>query len=195
LLSRRYRGASVLQHSGVAVAGTAAVATLAVLGTGFVGALGQRVSAAGTVSDPSTVTRQNQYRGLEHLASIAPWHGLGLSAAGRVNTSGSIFYGNPAGATAPVGAASGGPDVVSTNWILGWWVDGKYLALPIIGLLIGLALANVRRTSGLVLLLVLVSSVFSNAILFPVTWLAVGLALAELPAWSPKPPVAAARAT
>jgi hypothetical protein len=180
LLSGRYRGNRVLHRSVVAVVATAVIAALAMPGTGLVSAVGQRISTAGTASDPSTATRLDQYTGLNQLAAVAPWHGLGLSAAGRVDTSGTIFYGDAASA---VGV---GPDVVATNWILGWWVDGKYLALPIIAVLIGLALANVRRTSGLLLLLILVSSVFSNAILFPVTWLAVGLALAELPVRSPK---------
>jgi hypothetical protein len=56
---------------------------------------------------------------------------------------------------------------VASNWILGWWVDGGLLAIPLILLFAWAALTRLTTTSGLVLLAVLVNSLFSNAMLIP----------------------------
>jgi hypothetical protein len=122
---------------------------------------------AGGANQLSVHTRTAQIASLESLSTRAPWHGLGLSAAGRVDVSGKIIAGRA-------------KNSVATNWILGWWVDAKYLAIPIIALLIGLALRNIGRASGLLLGMVLLNSFYSNAVIEPLTWLVVGLALADL---------------
>jgi hypothetical protein len=126
-----------------------------------------RVSAGGA-NQLSVRARNAQRASLELLASRAPWHGLGLSAAGRVGVTGTITSG-PA------------PNSVASNWVLGWWVDAKYLAIPIIALLVGLALRTIGRASGLLLAMVLLNSLYSNAVMEPLTWLVVGLVLADLP--------------
>jgi hypothetical protein len=169
--------------AGTAVIGIAAMVGLAVLSPSFVTTVQERVTTTGSRSDGATTGRLAQHRSLDQLAATAPWHGYGLSAAGRVDAiSGFISYGETTL-----------PNTVVTNWILGWWVDGKYLAIPLIGFLIWLALANVRRTSGLLLILILVSSMFANAIYLPITWFAVGLGLAQLPTPSRGPVVARPR--
>jgi hypothetical protein len=122
---------------------------------------------AGGANQLSVHTRSAQIASLESLSSHAPWHGLGLSAAGRVGVTGKIIAG-PA------------KNSVATSWILGWWVDAKYLAIPIIALLMGLALRNIGRASGLLLGMVLLNSFYSNAVMEPLTWLVVGLALADV---------------
>ena len=111
--------------------------------------------------------RQQQTEGLIELARQAPWHGLGLSASGRVGVSGRIEY---------IGQAANN---VASNWVLGWWVDGGLLALPLILLFVGAALTRLTVTSGLLLLAVLVNSFFSNALLIPIAWLGLGLCLLE----------------
>jgi hypothetical protein len=122
---------------------------------------------AGGANQLSVHTRTAQIASLESLSTRAPWHGLGLSAAGRVDVTGKIIAGRA-------------KNSVATNWILGWWVDAKYLAIPIIALLIGLAVRNIGRASGLLLGMVLLNSFYSNAVIEPLTWLVVGLALADL---------------
>jgi hypothetical protein len=156
-----------------AVAGVLIV--LASVNLSLVTQIEQRIFSSNSENQISVTARRNQYESLQRLADGAPWHGLGLSASGRVSAFGAIVYGGASG------TVHNGPDVVATNWILGWWVDGKYLAVPIILLFTGLTLVTVRKTSGQILLLILVNSVFSNVILLPVTWFAVGLALVDLP--------------
>jgi hypothetical protein len=117
--------------------------------------------------------RLQQTEGLLELARQAPWHGLGLSASGRVGVSGRIEY---------IGQADNN---VASNWVLGWWVDGGLLAIPLILLFAGAALTCLTATSGLVLLAVLVNSLFSNAMLIPIAW--VGLALCLLENVCPEP--------
>jgi hypothetical protein len=119
--------------------------------------------------DVSVAARHQQQASLRHLIDMAPWYGLGLSAAGRVQVSGEIQ------------SDGRSRNNVASNWILGWLVDAKYLALPMIGLLLTLALRNAARLTGPLLGLVLINSLFSNAIMLPIAWLAVGLAIAELP--------------
>jgi hypothetical protein len=128
---------------------------------------------AGGANQLSVHTRSAQLASLESLSSRAPWHGLGLSAAGRVGVTGKIIVG-PA------------KNSVATNWILGWWVDAKFLAIPIIALLVGLALRTIGRPSGLLLGLVLLNSFYSNAVVEPLTWLVVGLALADVVSRQPR---------
>jgi hypothetical protein len=116
--------------------------------------------------DVAARARTLQVESLSLLARRAPWYGDGLSAAGRVQVSGRIIYG-----TVPAS------DAVSTDWVLGWWVDGHYLALPLIAILCLLALRSITRFSGQLLLLVLVTSLVSDAVMLPITWFAIGLCL------------------
>lgn len=119
--------------------------------------------------DVGAHARTQQVEGLETLAHKAPWYGDGFSASGRVQVTGRVIYGQVPASNA-----------VSTNWILGWWVDGKYLALPLIAMFCLLALLSVNRLGGQLLLLVLVTSLASNAAMIPITWFAVGFCLAEI---------------
>jgi hypothetical protein len=120
-----------------------------------------------TTQDVAARARTRQVESLSLLARNAPWYGDGLSAAGRVDVNGFISYGST-----PVSKA------VSTNWVLGWWVDGKYLALPLIMIFCLLALRFVNRLGGQLLVVVLVTSLASNASMLPITWFAIGLCLA-----------------
>jgi hypothetical protein len=115
--------------------------------------------------DVAANARQQQVDSLRHLESIAPWNGLGLSASGRVGVSGGITY---------IGHADNN---VASNWVLGWWVDGKLLAVPLIALFVCAAAARANRISGRILLIILISSLFSNALYIPVAWLALGACL------------------
>jgi hypothetical protein len=118
-------------------------------------------------NNPSVIARQEQQRGLEALQARAPWHGLGLSAEGLVGVNGALVSADRSSA-------------VASNWILGWWVDGKYLAMPLILFLVGLALRDIRGPGGALLGVVLINSLFSNAMFFPITWLAIGIVISEL---------------
>jgi hypothetical protein len=117
--------------------------------------------------DVSARARQQQNSALLELAEAAPWNGLGLSASGRVGVSGRIEY---------IGEADNN---VASNWVLGWWVDGGFLAVPLILLFIGAALRRLRTVSGQVLTTVLICSFFSNAILIPIAWMGLALCLLE----------------
>lgn len=126
--------------------------------------------------DISGQARVRQFDSLWHLADIAPFYGHGLSASGRVGVWGQIDTG---------AAASNN---VASNWLLAMWVDGKYLAVPMVLLLALVTLRAVRTIHGQALLVVLLSSLFSNATFFPVTWLLLAMCLAEpncaRPAWT-----------
>lgn len=122
-----------------------------------------------TGQDVGARARTQQLEGLETLAHKAPWYGDGLSASGRVQVTGRVLYGDVPPSNS-----------VSTNWILGWWVDGKYLALPLIIMFCLLALLSIKRLGGQLLLVVLVTSLASDAVMLPITWFAVGLCLAEI---------------
>jgi hypothetical protein len=122
--------------------------------------------AVSSQKDVSAKARQQQNASLLELAEVAPWNGLGLSASGRVGVSGRIEY---------IGQADNN---VASNWVLGWWVDGGFMAVPLILLFIGAALHRLKEISGQLLTIVLLSSFFSNAILIPIAW--VGLALCLL---------------
>jgi hypothetical protein len=128
-----------------------------------------RLEGASTKApDVSATARQQQVESLRHLEEIAPWNGLGVSASGRIGVSGDITY---------IGQADNN---VASNWILGWWVDGKLLAVPLIALFACAAVLRANRISGRVLILVLVSSLFSNALYIPVAWLALGACLVDV---------------
>jgi hypothetical protein len=121
----------------------------------------------GTVqeTDISGQARIRQNESLMNLAESVPVYGHGLSAAGRVGAWGQLdAVGNP-------------KNNVASNWILGMWVDGAWFAVPLILFLIVLTLIRVRTLPGQLLLFCLVSSLFSNALFFPVIWLLVGLAI------------------
>jgi hypothetical protein len=122
--------------------------------------------AVSSEMDISAKARKQQNASLLELAEVAPWNGLGLSASGRVGVSGRIEY---------IGQADNN---VASNWVLGWWVDGGFLAVPLILLFTGAALYRLKEISGQLLTIVLISSFFSNAILIPIAW--VGLALCLL---------------
>jgi O-antigen ligase len=151
--------------------------------------------------DVSAQARVRQIDGLLRLADMAPFYGHGLSSAGRVGVWGDVDL------TSEV------ENNVATNWVLGLWVDGKYLAIPLIALLVLTALRNCRTIQGQALVVVLVSSIFSNATFSPEMWLLLGLCLAEpkairerverakknwdapLQTWMPRPGDAARKAT
>lgn len=126
--------------------------------------LGRTVTAD---RDTSAQARFQQLASLQQLSATAPWHGHGLSAAGRVGVSGRIYWTDPTNA-------------VASNWILGWWVDGRWLALPLIGSLLWLSVRSARNIGGWLLILVLATSMFSNATFTPILWFAVGVSLAHL---------------
>jgi hypothetical protein len=141
---------------------------------GEAGRLENRISTGFRTSgqDVGAAARTEQIRSLELLARTAPWYGDGFSAAGRVTVDGFIEY----GAYVPNAGA------VSTDWVLGWWVDGKLLAIPLIGCMCLLALRRAGGVGGQMLIVVLVTSLVSDAIMTPITWFAAGLCFAELAA-------------
>lgn len=126
-----------------------------------------RLSRTFTVqdSDVSAQARVLQNDGLAYLAGIAPWNGLGLSASGRVGVSGRLNL-------------SGESDNnVASNWLMGLWVDGGWLALPTIATFILAAGLAVKTVQGQALILVLLSSFFSNATFQPIAWMLLGMCL------------------
>lgn len=118
-------------------------------------------------TDVSAQARVRQFNSLNELAASAPWHGHGLSAAGRVLVYGGIDFG-------------GTTNNVATNWVLGAWVDGALIAVPFVLILVWIALRGSRTIPGLALVLALVNSLFSNVTYTPVTWMLLGLTLASL---------------
>ncbi|WP_171983502.1 O-antigen ligase family protein [Arthrobacter sp. SRS-W-1-2016] len=125
--------------------------------------LSQTLQVSG--DDISGQARVRQFDSLMRLADMAPFYGHGLSASGRVGVWGDIIS----------GVASS--NNVASNWILAMWVDGKYLAVPFIMLFTFVAMKSMRTIEGQALLIVLVSSLFSNATFFPVTWMLLALAM------------------
>jgi hypothetical protein len=115
--------------------------------------------------DVSGRARLQQTAALNQLASTAPWNGHGLSASGRVGVSGKLYI------TGTV------ENNVASNWILGMWVDGKYLSLGLVVLLLLTAAIRTMTVAGQCLVLVLIASLFSNAVFMPITWLLLGLCL------------------
>lgn len=118
--------------------------------------------------DISAQARVRQMNSLLHLADISPFYGHGLSASGRVGVWGQIITGTESN------------NNVASNWLLAMWVDGKYLAVPLILLLALTAVRYSRTLPGQALVVVLMSSLFSNATFFPVTWLLLALCLAQI---------------
>jgi O-antigen ligase len=131
---------------------------------------------SGGRTEVGAMARQQQNNSLLELESLAPWTGLGLSASGRVGVSGRIGY---------IGTSKNN---IASNWLLGWWVDGGLFAIPIILLFLGAAARRVTVTSGLLLGIVLVSSLFSNATLIPISWLALAMCLMRTTPNDPDPP-------
>lgn len=136
--------------------------------------------AVGDETDVSAAARRQQIIGLLRLAEQAPWNGQGLSASGRVGVSGRITY---------LGEADNN---VASNWVIGWLVDGGLLAVPIIALFVVAAVCRTTGPTGLLLTVVLLSSLFSNAMLIPIAWLSLGVCLVHVPGRSGRPPSAAA---
>jgi hypothetical protein len=126
-----------------------------------------RVSKALVIGggDGVTVARYGQISGLQSLFESAPWYGHGLSASGRVNGFGSIQYGEAAGST-------------GSNWFFSLLAEGKLLAIPLIATLVLLAILGNRAMGSSLLMLILVNSLFSNALYFPLTWFAIALTIA-----------------
>jgi O-antigen ligase len=116
-------------------------------------------------TDISAQARVEQNRTLAALADSAPWYGHGLSASGRVGVSG-IFY------------SAESANSVASNWVLGFWVDSAWLAVPFFALVLLLIVVSLRRVEGSLLLVVVVSSFFSNAFFQPVLWTLLALVLA-----------------
>jgi hypothetical protein len=116
----------------------------------------------------SSKVRANELQTMFDLVETAPWHGWGLSAEGRVQPTGIIQY---------VGVAKNN---VASDWLLGLLLDGALLSLPLVILLLYAAIRRLPRTQCLLLLLVLVNSLLSNAIAFPITWVALALVMTML---------------
>ncbi len=116
----------------------------------------------GGVQDPSLQARSGQFESLAGLLQSAPWHGYGLSAAGRVTGLGQVEYGT-----------SG--NNVAANWVLDWLVGGKLLAVPLIVLFVVTAVRGAASIPGQLSVLVLANSLFSNLMLLPVAWLVLAL--------------------
>jgi hypothetical protein len=116
-------------------------------------------------SDVSAQARVEQNRTLSALADSAPWYGHGLSASGRVGVSG-IFYSNTPG------------NSVASNWVLGFWVDAAWLAVPFFIVVFVAIIGAARRIEGSLLVVVTISSFFSNASFQPVLWTLLALAIA-----------------
>lgn len=117
--------------------------------------------------DVSAMARLQQNNSLLKLESQAPWNGLGLTASGRVGVSGRITT---------LGTADSN---VASNWLLGWWVDGGLLALGMILIFLWAACCRLSSTPGMLLTVVLVSSIFSNAMFIPISWFLLGICLAR----------------
>lgn len=117
--------------------------------------------------DGVVTARFGQTAGLLQFAEQAPWYGHGLSASGRVNGFGEVQY-------------SMTQELSSTgsNWLAGLWADAKLLSIPLIGFLAIAIMRGAGSVGGLLLVLILVNSLASNAFFFPLTWFAIVLCLA-----------------
>jgi hypothetical protein len=118
--------------------------------------------------DSAALVRVMQLAGLQALADSAPWYGWGLSSSGRISGYGQLL----AHRSDSVGSAG-------TNWILSLWADSKMLAIPLIAIMSVTAVRGAWRGSP-ILLLVLINSLFSNTFFFPITWMAVALAVGAI---------------
>jgi hypothetical protein len=124
--------------------------------------------AVGAKPEVGAMARQQQNSALLELESQAPVTGLGLSASGRVGVSGRIAY---------IGTSRNN---VASNWLLGWWVDGGVLAVPLILLFFFAAGRRFTTTNGLLLSTVLICSFLSNAMVIPIAWFTLALCLMHL---------------
>jgi hypothetical protein len=115
----------------------------------------------------SAQARVQQNEGLLYLADSAPWYGWGISSSGRVGVSGRLNFGVS-------------QNNVGSNWILSMWVDGAWLSLPLIAVLLFACVAAIRTIQGQLLVLVLLNSFFSNATFQPITWFLVALCLTQV---------------
>jgi len=170
---RRDRGRTVIAEvrtgrlaaTGVLVAaGAIALASVPSLASDLILRLSRTLTVAD--NDISAQARVQQNDSLSFLASTAPWNGHGISSSGRVGVSGIIEYGESV-------------NNVGSNWIVSMWVDGAWLSLPIVCILLLTAVFSARSIAGQLLLLVLLNSLFSNATYQPVTWLLLGICLAS----------------
>lgn len=169
--SRPGAGARRGRRAAVVLALIAALAALAAVPQLQEDVVARVSTMTGTVQqdDISGQARIRQNDSLMELATSIPVYGHGLSAAGRVGVWGQI------------NAVGESDNNVASNWVLGMWVDGAWLAVPLILFLIGLALMCVRSIAGQLLFFTLVCSLFSNEVFFPVTWLLVGLSIVASP--------------
>lgn len=117
--------------------------------------------------DANARHRLEQMDTLWSMAASSPWYGRGLSASGGVAADGTYR-----------GAATS--NSVASNWLLGLWVDARWLAVPLALALVAVALGACRAAPGLLLMGALINSMFSNVLFSPVSWLWVGLSLAIL---------------
>lgn len=138
--------------------------------------LAQRVSDAAQPDsgDVAVRARSGQLETLLDLAGSAPWHGWGLSAAGRVQDLGHIVRGESV-------------NNVATNWVLDWWVGGKYVAIPLVLFVIWLAVRARTTVAGFLFLITVITSLFTNAMILPITFALIGICLRELELTSPTP--------
>jgi hypothetical protein len=145
--------------------GLVALNTIPVLHDNLVTRLSRTFTVAS--DDVSAQARVQQNDGLFYLADSAPWYGWGISSSGRVGVSGRLNFGVS-------------ENNVGSNWILSMWVDGGWLSLPLIAVLLFACLAAVRTIQGQLLVLVLLNSFFSNATFQPITWFLVALCLTHM---------------
>jgi O-Antigen ligase len=136
--------------------------------------VGRRVESLVSTSsdDVSAKARVQQTNGLLTLGQTAFPFGHGLSASGRVGVSGRLY----------IGITPQENNNVGSNWILAMWVDGALLAIPLVLFVLLIAIRGARLLPGQLLVIVLFSSLWSNAFFLPVTWLCLGLIMRELPA-------------
>jgi O-Antigen ligase len=163
------RRQDLYRNSRLLAVGAAGAIVVAVAFPSVLNSVVTRIESQGIngVNQVSVTARQEQMASLSAMARTAPWYGDGLSASGDVEITGGTSQ------------LSGDTNNVATDWFLGWWVDGKFLAIPLIALFIGAAVLASYGPTGLLLGVVLVSSLFSNAMVEPIAWFGLGLALAD----------------
>lgn len=151
----------------VAVFGTIAFSVNAALRNDVIVRVGTMLGANPDPDDISGQARVRQTNLLLELATdIPPW-GHGLSASGRVGVWGDFVSGEST-------------NNVASNWLLAMWVDGAILALPLILFLAWACLRGIRTIAGMALIVTLVSSLFSNATYFPITWMLLAITVAGI---------------
>lgn len=176
LTARTVRERGNRRTAGYVCAGALATGAWLAVDEGLRSNVSRRLLAVldGGVQDPSLQARSGQAESLAGLLQTAPWHGYGLSAAGRVTGLGQVEYGT-----------SG--NNVAANWVLDWMVGGNLLAIPLIVLFVVTALRGAASTPGQLSVLVLANSLFSNLMLLPVAWLVLALTVVALSERSPLP--------